>query len=180
MVSDLIVISDLDGTLVLTDPAVQAASMEVLGRPLTRDQTRDLPHHIESKIHDLYQTKYSNLIVANQNFLPLYLNYVRQGVPTIILTARSHLIKQVTKALLQRLGIPYTHLIMRHARVADEEYKAAKLEKLVSMHPNKTFVYYDDRLENISYVANKLKERNIILFYHVGPRNIRRAFSYDI
>ena len=128
----------------------------------------------KNQLYTFAYAKYNDKLSPN-NFLINYLNQrVTQGDKLIILSARGEEFRKQTEGLLNRYGVKYDEVILpENHRLNDEEWKLMEMENLIKKYSH--LVLFEDKLENIQYIANGLGiNENAVEFYLVDNSNLTR------
>jgi len=140
---------DFDGTIFDERESLKAASKEILGKELEKEEIRKLPKEIKSKIYETNITKYYNLYKPIEKTIEIIKEYKNRGYKIIILSARSSKYKDILKKLLDMYSIPYDDIICRdNMEIKDEVWKAEIIKNL----KDDDIVVIEDKEENLEYI----------------------------
>lgn len=143
---------DFDGTLVDHGPSMEAAALEVLGKPLTLEEIGSLPVNQRSRLYDVNMAKYAHLYDGHPEIVDFVKNLKSSGFETKVLTARLHKDKGAIKNILNSLGLDM-EIVCRHSNsVKDQEYKL----KYISSLGAKEIILLEDKKRNIEHICHHL------------------------
>jgi FMN phosphatase YigB (HAD superfamily) len=153
-----IAVVDVDGTLVLTEDAQNAADIEVFGRALEHGEFRRLPRLERGKVHDLVATKYRRLLRPN-TLLVDRLNNSKEDTIVAVLTGRWKNVEEDTRKTLDEIKLQYDALITNPngKETSDEVFKLWVLSEIAKMF--ELIEVYEDKEENIAYFMKNLKQQ---------------------
>ncbi|MDE1871480.1 MAG: hypothetical protein KGI06_04560 [Candidatus Micrarchaeota archaeon] len=161
---------DFDDTLFFTKEGIELSSKEVLGRRIDREAVRKLPNDIKEKIYKLAQSKYTKYSKLNKTLYKVISKSVDYDI--FILTARTNKTRIFTEKLLSTNRVNYDELIIRKSyKIKDELWKSNIVKKLSKSY--KKIKLYDDKEDNICYISENNREKNIE-FYIVSNNKIER------
>ena len=164
-----IVVVDFDDTLFFVKECIGAASLELLGRRLSRSQLRELrPKEMKWKIYDLAFLKYSSLSKPNRRMINILSRERDAGTYILILTARPEKTKKETMALLRKYKVRFNSIKLREnglAHSSDEEWKLGRINGLAERYGDITI--YEDKRDNISYFKHGVLYPEKFRFVHV-------------
>lgn len=168
-----VMFTDFDDTMFFTGNAIRRASKDITGKEMLRSDVRKLEGDKKGKIYDLAITKYSNLMQENKTITQI-MEAASTCMRVEILTANPDLeeIRESMKKLLFRYNVFYDCLIQRHesyASASDQVWKMAYVNQEMRTY-SKGYVY-DDRLENLLYMKERIRQVEIE-YIHVMTNRI--------
>ena len=151
-------VSDIDDTLVLTDPALKAATKAEFGTEMSRAEVRKLPKEVKRRFLATAYSQFAGLLIPNEHWITEF--NIKQAYPGhtgVVLSARTEATRAPTEALLRRVGASFEYLILSPPVIThDEEFKAGALLDLASLFDEVR--YYEDKLENLDFILKHYPE----------------------
>ena len=165
-----ILLVDYDNTLFDTNECIKASAKEILGFEVDEEELRKMKKEGKSVIYSLAYTKYSHLAKPNYAMINYIKNKAKEGNIIFVLTARHCSVRPYVDFSLLSYGIIVSGIICRNdeeMKMKDEEWKA----KIVRLFDGEIEVY-DDKEENLRYIYNFYKNKNIKYFLVKGDKII--------
>ncbi|MGI0134945.1 MAG: hypothetical protein ACREBW_08325 [Candidatus Micrarchaeaceae archaeon] len=165
---------DFDGTLFFTDKSLEHASVELMGKKLSRRQVRLLPRRTKSRIYELGFSKYRDLSVPNMRMIRL-IKTRRGKMGVAVLTARLDGSQRDVRYLLNKNKVPTIKMIFRSrkdSRMHDEEWKLKIVGSLAKKYDRVEL--FEDKLDNIRHIRSGVDSRNVE-FFLVRPNSVKRV-----
>ncbi|MBR9689488.1 MAG: hypothetical protein GOV01_01145 [Candidatus Altiarchaeota archaeon] len=139
---------DFDGTLVDSSESLAAASMEIVGKPLTQEGVTSQPFPIKNKIYDLNIRKYRHLYSLNEKVVEFIKKLVSEGFELKILTARPCEVKSIIEEFISKAGLDIEVICRSDLKTEDEDYKLAFLKSVSA----EKLVLLEDKEDNIVHI----------------------------
>jgi len=153
-----VVITDLDGTLIDDNKALEEASFKILGKKLNKSKIRMLEKDKKAKIYN-YAQKQLDLLIPKNKVIEFINNLKNQGFYVIVLTARFEDVEKETEKLLNKIGLKYDRLILRkkeESNIDDEIWKKNVIKEYLA----KEMIFFEDKPENLELIINYLNKLN--------------------
>ena len=145
---------DFDGTLVDHRPSMEAAALEVLGKPLTLEEISLLPVVTRARLYDVNMAKYAHLYEGHQEIIAFVKELESRGFETKLLTARLHKDIGTIRNVLNSLGLNMEIICRHNNTIKDQDYKR---EYILSLDA-KVIVLLEDKKRNIEHIRQHMPE----------------------
>ncbi len=177
------IVSDFDDTISFSRDSISAASLEILGKALPNSEVRKLimplntmidqeiidrkgydgNDRTKNVIYSLAYTKYSDRMIPNTIVIDYIKNHILSGFELVVLSARGEEFREETERALDMHSLKYSEIILpKDHTIKDEEWKLIEMEKLSKRYDS--MILLEDKLENIQYIANNLKVKNLYAY----------------